>query len=107
VPDCRQIIDLEVEKIRQRTKYTNLTLSPALQEKILKEGFSEDYGARPLKRTLERLVTDPISDALLREEITDTGDILANYTGSDGVVIHQSGSQPRKAEPATAVPAAI
>ncbi len=105
--DCRQIIDLEVEKIRQRTKYTALTLSQALRERILKEGFSEDYGARPLKRTLERLVTDPISDALLREEITDTGTILATYTGTDGGVIRQSGSEPLRAVTATAVPAAI
>ena len=105
--DCRQIIDLEVEKIRQRTKYTALTLSQALRENILKEGFSEDYGARPLKRTLERLVTDPISDGLLREEITDTGTILATYTGTDGVVIRQSGSEPLRAAPPTAVPAEI
>lgn len=105
--DCRQIIELEVEKIRQRTKYTALTLSQALREKILKEGFSEDYGARPLKRTLERLVTDPISDGLLREEITDTGTILATYTGTDGVVIRQSGSEPLRAAPPTAVPAEI
>jgi ATP-dependent Clp protease ATP-binding subunit ClpC len=91
VEDCRQIIDLEIEKIRQRTKYTALTLSPSLREKILKDGFSEEYGARPLKRTLECLVTDPISDALLRDEITDTGEILATYTASDGVVVRQSG----------------
>jgi ATP-dependent Clp protease ATP-binding subunit ClpC len=105
--DCRQIIDLEVERIRQRTKYISLTLSPALREEILKEGFSEEYGARPLKRTLERLVTDPISDALLREEITDTGKVLATYTGTDGVVIRQSGSETHCAEQAASVPAVI
>jgi ATP-dependent Clp protease ATP-binding subunit ClpC len=103
--DCRQIIDLEVGKIRQRTKYTAVGLSQALREKILRDGFSEEYGARPLKRTLERLVTDPISDALLREEITDTGEILATYTESNGVVIRHSGSETQRAEQSTAVPA--
>ena len=103
--DCRQIIDLEVGKIRQRTKYTAVVLSQALREKILRDGFSEEYGARPLKRTLERLVTDPISDALLREEITDTGEILATYTESNGVVIRHSGSETQRAEQSTAVPA--
>lgn len=103
--DCRQIIDLEVGKIRQRTKYTAVGLSQALSEKILRDGFSEEYGARPLKRTLERLVTDPISDALLREEIADTGEILATYTESNGVVIRHSGSETQRAEQSTAVPA--
>ena len=103
--DCRQIIDLEVGKIRQRTKYTAVGLSQILREKILRDGFSEEYGARPLKRTLERLVTDPISDALLREEITDTGEILATYTESNGVVIRHSGSETQRAEQSTAVPA--
>ncbi len=100
--DSRQIIDLEIEKIRRRTNYTALTLSPSLREKLLKDGFSADYGARPLKRTLECLVTDPISDALLREEIADTGEILATYTETDGVVVRRSEPDARQQTPATA-----
>ena len=105
--DCRQIIDLEVEKIRQRTKYTTLTLSQPLKEKILKEGFSDEYGARQLKRTLELFLTDPISDALLRQEIAGTGDILADYYAENGVVIREVGPEPRKTAAREPVPAGV
>ena len=96
--DCRGIADLEVEKIRRRTKYTTLTLSPRLKERILQEGFSEEYGARQLKRTLELLVADPISDALLREEITGTGEILVDYDSARGVVVRETKMELRKME---------
>jgi len=105
--DCRQILDLEVERIRQRTKYTTLTLSQPLKEKILKEGFSDEYGARQLKRTLELFLTDPISDALLRQEIAGTGDILADYYAENGVVIREAGPEPRKTAAREPVPAGV
>jgi len=93
--DCRQILGLEVEKLRRRTHYAALDVHPSLQEKILQEGFSEEFGARPLKRTLERLIADPISDALLRDEICDTGAIDATYNERDGVVIRSAQSTPK------------
>ena len=41
---CSQILGLELEKVRQRTTYGSITLSPALHDHVLKEGFSEEYG---------------------------------------------------------------
>jgi ATP-dependent Clp protease ATP-binding subunit ClpC len=76
---CRTIIDLEIAKIKLRTKYTAILLSETLQDKLLKDGFSEEYGGRHLKKTVERLITDPISDALLREEILESGEIRLDY----------------------------
>ena len=105
--DCRQIVDLEVENIRQRTKYTTLNLSQPLKDKILSEGFSDEYGARQLKRTLELLLTDPISDALLRQEIAGTGVILADYDAENGVVIREAGQEPRKTAAVEPVPARV
>jgi len=105
--DCRQIIDLEVEKIRRRTKYVTVTLSPSLKEKVLREGFSEEYGARQLKRTLELLVTDPISDALLREEISGTGEIVVDYDAGKGVVIHDTATAPQAAAVQELQPAGV
>src|SRR5208282_2687992 len=54
--DCAQILDLEIEKVRKRTAYASITISPALRAHILKIGFSEEYGGRELKRTVERLL---------------------------------------------------
>jgi ATP-dependent Clp protease ATP-binding subunit ClpC len=82
--DCAQILDLEIEKVRKRTAYASLTISPALREHILKTGFSEEYGGRELKRTVERLLTDPISDAVLGEQISESGSLVLDW--KDGAV---------------------
>jgi len=82
--DCRKIIDLEAARVRLRTKYGTIVLSESFQEKLLQDGFSQEYGGRHLKKTVERMITDPISDALLREEIRETGEIMLDYR--DGMI---------------------
>jgi len=77
--DCDQILVLELEKVRRRTTYGSITLSPALHDHILKTGFSEEYGGRNLKKAVERLVTDPISDALIKEEIPQEGHLYMDW----------------------------
>jgi ATP-dependent Clp protease ATP-binding subunit ClpC len=46
-----------------------VSLSPEVLELIVKEGFSVEYGARELERTIERLVSKPLADALLTGNI--------------------------------------
>jgi ATP-dependent Clp protease ATP-binding subunit ClpC len=77
--DCSKILELEAEKVRKRTAYAKITLSPALHEQIVKAGFSEEYGGRHLKKTVERMVTDPISDAVIKEEIPEEGAIYLDW----------------------------
>jgi ATP-dependent Clp protease ATP-binding subunit ClpC len=76
---CSQILDLELEKVRQRTTYGSITLSPALHDHVLKEGFSEEYGGRNLKKAVERIIADSISDALIREEIPEEGHLYLDW----------------------------
>jgi ATP-dependent Clp protease ATP-binding subunit ClpC len=76
---CSQILGLELEKVRQRTTYGSITLSPALHDHVLKEGFSEEYGGRNLKKAVERIITDSISDALIREEIPEEGHLYLDW----------------------------
>jgi ATP-dependent Clp protease ATP-binding subunit ClpC len=77
--DCVNILQLELEKVRKRSPYSAMSISDAMQDQIIKEGFSEEYGARELKRAVEKLVTDAISDAQLREEIGESGAIYLDW----------------------------
>ncbi len=97
--DCRKILGLEIAKVKLRTQYASILLSEGLQEKLLQDGFSEEYGGRHLKKTVEKLITDPISDALLREEIGGTGEIMLDY--KDGVInVDQQSQEPVIERPA-------
>jgi len=44
-------------------------VGPALLERIITDGYSEEYGARPLRRVIAQLIEDPLSDALLQRKV--------------------------------------
>ena len=62
-----EIIDIEVGKLQNRLakKTVSITLAPEAKEFLIKRGFQPEMGARPLKRVLEQLVEDPLSEMLL------------------------------------------
>lgn len=60
---CYKLID----GLRKRLSLKNIRIeiSPEAMEKIIEEGYSEEYGARPLKRTVQRRIEDKLSDEIL------------------------------------------
>jgi len=57
-----------VEKLLAERKIT-LELTPAAQELLLSEGYDPAYGARPLRRTIQRLIQDPLALQILEGKI--------------------------------------
>ena len=45
-----------------------MILEPDAAEYLIEQGYNPDFGARPLKRTIERLVEDPLSEQILKGE---------------------------------------
>ncbi|MBF0387624.1 MAG: ATP-dependent Clp protease ATP-binding subunit [Candidatus Omnitrophica bacterium] len=65
--DLYRIIDLEINAVRARLKEKNITLE-FTQEAIdflIEKGFDPLYGARPLKRTIQKYVEDPMSEMII------------------------------------------
>jgi len=62
-----KIVDLELTKVGQMLTERNMTLvlSAKAIEKLLREGYDPAYGARPLRRTIQRLVQDPLALEIL------------------------------------------
>jgi ATP-dependent Clp protease ATP-binding subunit ClpA len=65
-----RIVDLLLAGLerRLREQELELELTPAARQLIVREGTDPAYGARPLKRTIQRLVENPLARALLRAE---------------------------------------
>ncbi|MDO4527284.1 MAG: ATP-dependent chaperone ClpB [bacterium] len=63
-----KIIDLQLADLNQRLAEQDLTLevSPETREAILEEGYDPDFGARPLKRVIQRKLETPIARDILR-----------------------------------------
>jgi ATP-dependent Clp protease ATP-binding subunit ClpC len=70
--ELNQILDLMLLQVRGRLNEQKISLeiSDEVRDLLLKEGFSEEYGARPLRRTLQTYVDDVLADAVLAGELS-------------------------------------
>lgn len=66
-----QILDLMLQQVRARLgqRGISLEITPEVRDLLLREGFDEEYGARPLRRILQTYVDDTLADAVLADQI--------------------------------------
>jgi ATP-dependent Clp protease ATP-binding subunit ClpC len=89
-PDLIQILDLEVAKVMERLKAKNLKL--VLDEKskdfLVEKGFDPTYGARPMRRAVERFLEDPLAEEILKGNLVD-GEPVQVSVAEDKIVFSQ------------------
>ena len=71
--DIEVILALEIARVQERVaaRRITITLSDEAKQFLIKKGFDKAYGARQLRRSVERNLEDPLAEAFLRGEITD------------------------------------
>jgi ATP-dependent Clp protease ATP-binding subunit ClpA len=91
--DLAAIVDLLVADLARRLAGQEivLELTPAARSLIVREGNDPAYGARPLKRTIQRLVENPLARALLRGEFKPGMKVVADADAIGGVLVFRSG----------------
>jgi len=65
----REIVDLQIKDVRKRLEDSaglSLEVTDKAKEKLIREGTDPQYGARPLRRAIQRLIEDPMSELILR-----------------------------------------
>jgi len=74
-----QIVDLQLEKLEGMLgqRKLTLTLTPDAKKMLVGEGYDSAFGARPLKRTIQRMVQNPLAMALLDGTLFDGDTIVA------------------------------
>ncbi len=87
----KQIVDIQLRNVRKRLaeRHMELELSPAAREYLAQEGYDPVYGARPLKRAMQRLLLDPLSIKLLQGEFHD-GDRIVVDLGDRGLTFSKA-----------------
>ncbi|HET9783738.1 MAG TPA: AAA family ATPase, partial [Terriglobales bacterium] len=65
------IVEMQLQHLRTllAERGIGLTLAPAARDLVLQQGYDPQYGARPLKRALQRLVQNPLASAILKGEV--------------------------------------
>lgn len=84
------IIDVLMESVIKRLadKKVRITLTAPAKELIIDAGYDAAYGARPLKRTIQRLIEDPLADQLIRGDLGKTDDIIISR--KEGKIVFKS-----------------
>jgi ATP-dependent Clp protease ATP-binding subunit ClpB len=90
--ELARIVDLLVADLQRRlaAQDVSLALTPAAQALIGREGTDLAYGARPLKRTIQRLVENPLARALVAGEFRPGDRIVADADAVGGTLVFSS-----------------
>jgi ATP-dependent Clp protease ATP-binding subunit ClpC len=91
--DAAAIVDKFVSQLAGRARLQGLRLEVAepVRDWIVEQGFSESYGARELRRCLQRNVENPLAEALLNGSLPRKGEVRVDY--ADGRVILRAPAQ--------------
>jgi ATP-dependent Clp protease ATP-binding subunit ClpB len=89
--EIKRIVDIQFARLKQRLeeKHIELALTDKAKELLAREGFDPTYGARPLKRTIQQKVLDPLAMKLLDGEIKE-GDKVTVTVRSGEIVFEKA-----------------
>jgi len=95
------IVEILLDRLRReiRGQGMSLTMTDAARELLANEGFDPQYGARPLRRAIQRLVEDPLSDDMLRGKFHAGDEIVLD--ARDGMVVFEKRREPVAADKGT------
>jgi len=87
--DLKQIIEIQLTNLRERLAERKITLAltDAAKEYVVKTGYEPNYGARPMKRVLQREIETGLAKRILKGEIPDGANVEVDYDfGRDQLV---------------------
>ena len=89
--DLGKIVNLEVTKVieRVRAKDIKLRLDPTAVELLIDKGYDPIYGARPMRRAVEKYLQDPLAEEFLRGNIKQ-GDTLDVHAAGQQLAFQRS-----------------
>jgi len=80
-----QIVDIQLEHLRRRlaARRIGLEVTEAAKKVLASEGYDPTFGARPLKRTIQRLVQDPLALRILEHEFNEGDTVVVDALGPE------------------------
>ncbi len=83
-----RIVDIQLDAVSKllRERKIGLEVTAAAKDLIVAEGYDPQYGARPMRRAIQRLVQDPLAHKLMRGEIVEGDAVLADAKKGAGVL---------------------
>jgi len=85
--ELQEIVEIQLKALKKRLAEHNLELviSDGVKDRLVEEGFDPVYGARPLKRTIQRLIENPLASELLKGKFPEGSEIVAQVSKNGNI----------------------
>ena len=99
--EIKSIVEIQLKRLRQNLAGRKMALEITERAKALiaDSGFDPVYGARPLKRTIQRLIQDPLAVKILAGEFKEGDRVKVDSQGSELIFIHGAAAEEEMSEP--------
>jgi ATP-dependent Clp protease ATP-binding subunit ClpB len=79
------IVDIQLERVAKRLaqQHMTLTVDKAAKQQLARQGYDPQFGARPLKRTIQELLLDPLAQRLLAGEFKPGDTVRVTAQGDE------------------------
>ena len=86
--EIKKIVNIQIDHLAHRLEERNISLelTDSAKEMVAESGYDPVYGARPLKRTIQKLIQDPLATEILKGDFKD-GDHVVVDTDKDNKLI--------------------
>jgi len=95
IEHLKQIVEIQLTGLRKRLaeRHIEIELTESAREFLVRSGYDANYGARPLKRAIQREVETPIARLILSGEVRDGQNIRIDINGTGGLKFSVEQSQ--------------
>lgn len=99
--DIHKIIDIELENLYGRINSLGyqISISDKAKDYIVEKGYDEKFGARPLKRAIQKLIEDPLAEEIVKSNLHEGDTIKIDYKeGATELTVNIQKGKDKKAE---------
>ena len=100
--DIHKIIDLELDKLILRIKSLGylLELTEKAKDFIVDRGYDEKFGARPLKRAIQKFIEDPLAEGIINHNMSEGDTVIMDFeTGKEELSLQVKKQKGKKSNP--------
>ncbi|MFA5083900.1 MAG: ATP-dependent chaperone ClpB, partial [Candidatus Paceibacterota bacterium] len=79
--DIALIVDIQLEQVKEKLaeRRIKLTVDSSLKKYLIDNGFDPEYGARPIKRLIQKIILDNLADKIIKGDVKDGQKIKLSF----------------------------
>ncbi len=88
--EMEKIVEIQLEQVRERLVKKNVkpVFENSLKKHLIEAGFDPEYGARPVKRLIQKLVLDQLADKIIKGELKNVKKIKIGFKDPQGLTVN-------------------